>query len=428
MHLASHPLPIARYSPQHNRILMVTEALARGGAERQMIALIDGLLLEGYEVEVLELQGVVADQPSFQDELALLGVKSRRAAEIALPIDGGLGSDADGLEPFASVLPPDIATICTALAAAIEEFRPRVVHCWSDLANLVGGFVSTKLAVPRVVLAQRTLPPPFWCDVLEASLYRKAYRMLAGHTAVSMLNNSAVSIREFARWIGLPNETIKLVYNGFLPSSMHIRKPHERGACRVQLGLPSSARVVGAVMRFAPEKDTDLWLETAAAIAAALPDVHFVLAGYGHDNIAEQIRRKGARLGLAHRLVMPGTVADVGLIYGALNVLLLASRAENVPNVMIEAQAAGVPVVGPDVGGIPEAMWDGVTGVLAGERSAEGLAAAALQVLSSPDWLESVAGNGPAFVALRFGQKRMVRETIAIYSATPRRGAMAAAA
>ena len=166
--------------------------------------------------------------------------------------------------------------------------------------------MSTKLGVPRIEPAQRTFPPPFRCDMLEAGLYRKAYCMLAGHTTVSMLNNSAVSIREFERWMGLANGTIKLVYNGFLPSGMRIRKRHERGACRVQLGLPSNARVVGTVTRFAPEKAIDLWLETAAAIAASLPDVHFVLAGYGHDNIAELIRRKGARLGLAHRLVMPG--------------------------------------------------------------------------------------------------------------------------
>jgi glycosyltransferase involved in cell wall biosynthesis len=407
---------------------MVTEALARGGAERQMIALIDGLLLEGYEVEVLELRGVAAGQPGFEDELARLGVRSRRATEPILPVDDGFGSGACGLAPFASLMPPDIATICAVLALAIEEFRPQVVHCWSDLSNVVGGFVSTRLGVPRIVLAQRTQPPPSRCDMLESGLYRKAYRMLAGHTAVAMLNNSAVSIREFESWMGLPSGAIKLVYNGFLPSSMHIRKRHERGACRVQLGLPSNARVVGAVMRFAPEKDVDLWLETAAAIAAALPDVHFVLAGYGHDNTAELIRRKGARLGLAHRLVMPGMAADVGLIYGALGVLLLTSRSENVPNVMIEAQAAGVPVVGPDVGGICEAMQDGVTGVLVRERSVEGLAAAALRVLLSPDWLESIGGNGPAFVAQRFGQERMVRETIAIYAAPPRRSTLAAAA
>jgi glycosyltransferase involved in cell wall biosynthesis len=166
-------------------------------------------------------------------------------------------------------------------------------------------------------------------------------------------------------------------------------------------------------MRFAPEKDPDLWLETAAAIAAARPDVHFVLAGNGHGDIADQIFKKAGTLGL--RLIMPGAVTDVGEIYGALDVLLLTSRTENVPNVVIEAQAAGVPVVGPDVGGVGEAILDGVTGLLVPERTAQALAAAVLRILDNPGWLETVAIEGPSFVARRFGLERMVHEMVAIY-------------
>jgi glycosyltransferase involved in cell wall biosynthesis len=73
----------------------------------------------------------------------------------------------------------------------------------------------------------------------------------------------------------------------------------------VRLGLADGAPVIGTVMRFAPEKDPHLWLETAAAIAAARPDSRFVLAGYG--NLAKQVERKIDTLGLADRFILAGS-------------------------------------------------------------------------------------------------------------------------
>jgi len=166
-------------------------------------------------------------------------------------------------------------------------------------------------------------------------------------------------------------------------------------------------------MRFAPEKDPYLWLDTAAAIAAARPDTRFVLAGYG--NLAKQVERRIETLGLADRCILPGAAKDVGLIYGALDVVLLTSRFEGTPNVLIEAQAAGIPVVAPDVGGVNEALLDGVTGILVGKRQASSLARAILEILEDPGWKERAATEGPAFVSKRFGHRRMIDDTIAAY-------------
>jgi glycosyltransferase involved in cell wall biosynthesis len=125
--------------------------------------------------------------------------------------------------------------------------------------------------------------------------------------------------------------------------------------------------------------------------------------------------KKGAKLGLSERLVVAGVATDVGRVYGALDVHLLTSRTENIPNVMIEAQAAGIPVVGPDVGGIGEAMIGEITGIVVPERSARALAEAVLRILNTAHWRERVAVEGPKFISRKFGQERMVRETIAIY-------------
>src|SRR5262249_13908566 len=90
-------------------------------------------------------------------------------------------------------------------------------------------------------------------------------------------------------------------------------------------------------------------------------------------------------------------------------------RFEGTPNVLIEAQAAGIPVVASDVGGVNEALLDGVTGILVGNRRASSLASAVLKILEEPGWRERAAIEGPAFVSKRFGHQRMIDDTIAAY-------------
>ena len=93
---------------------------------------------------------------------------------------------------------------------------------------------------------------------------------------------------------------------------------------------------------------------------------------------------------------------------------MLTSQFEGTPNVLIEAQAAGIPVVAPNVGGVGETLLDGTTGILVPNRKPSSFARAVLQMLHDPEWRERAAIHGPLFVAKRFGQQRMIDETIAV--------------
>jgi glycosyltransferase involved in cell wall biosynthesis len=404
----------SRYLSRQKRVLMVAPGLARGGAERQILATADGLLQRGYEVEIFYFADL-AGEPDFIDEFSKLGIKCHHPFEFGGSVVGGDSvEDIHDLRQFAQLVDHlDIIPLGGALARSIREFRPEIVHCWSDLANVVGGLVATNVGVPTVVLGQRNVPAFRYVDGVAPYLCLDAYRLLARHSNIIMLNNSLAGLTKYMRWLNVPNDKIRLIYNGFLPGSFHIRKGSEAKLCRRHLGLSDHARVIGTVMRFAPEKDPYLWLDTAAAIAAARPDTRFVLAGYG--NLAKQVERRIETLGLADRCILPGAAKDVGLIYGALDVLLLTSRFEGTPNVLIEAQAAGIPVVASDVGGVNEALLDGVTGILVRNRRASSLASAVLEMLEDPGWREHAATEGPAFVSKRFGHQRMIDDTIAAY-------------
>jgi glycosyltransferase involved in cell wall biosynthesis len=395
---------------------MVVSVLDRGGCERQLLATVTGLLSRGYTVRVFLLANTAKDAPSFAPELATLGIAPICAADFAAP-DAlpGEATDRHGLRRFAPIIEPfDIAGLGLALEEAIRDFRPDIVHCWSEPSSIIGGFVAASLGV-RLTIVQLVSVPPFLMGAPAAPVYREAYRLLARSPNVLMLNISSKNARDLEQWLELAPDTVKLLRNGFLPSSVRIRQSHEFAECRGRLGLPPGVPTVGAVTRFADEKDPDLWLRTAAVIAAARPDVHFVLCGYGA--LADWIRTRVRELGLAERFVITGPAYDVGAIYAALDVFLMTSRFEGTPNALVEAQAAGVPVVTPAVGGTPETVLDGLTGFVVPIRTAEHLAEAALRILGDPLWRQLAAAQGPDFVARRFDWRRKIDQTIAFYGA-----------
>ena len=139
-----------------------------------------------------------------------------------------------------------------------------------------------------------------------------------------------------------------------------------------------------------------------------------------------KIMKLAGKLGIANRLFLPGTEKNIAPVYAAMDVLLLTSRFEGLPNVLLEAQALGVPVVATDVGGCREAVLDGETGMVVHSRDPAHLAERVLHALDDHDWAASARQRGPAFVRERFGIKRMIEETMNVYGLdTPDRRAPA---
>jgi len=395
-------------------VLMVMSTLGGGGSERQLLATTHGLIRLGYHVEIVELARAPTEPFSFRDDLLRLGLQSRCAGELTRPVpEHDTCTDAYGLRQFGPLIPHlSITDLGAALHQTMDDVRPEIVHCWSDVANVVGGRVALTRGVPRIVLALRSVTARER-NLPAAELYRDAHRQMLGGRNVTVIANSAANRDEHEDWLGVPSGTIKLLYNGFLPNSIRIRSGAEIREARRRLGVPEGVKTVGAVMRLAPEKDPDLWLETAARIAQSRADTFFLLAGYGElaDDIAEKIRRPE----LIDRIRLIGPTTDPGLIYGALDVFLMTSLFEGSPNTLIEAQVVGVPIVAPLVGGTGETAVHGTTGLVVTDRDAGSLATAVLNILTEAGWRQRTARRGPAFVARRFGHRRMIDETVAIY-------------
>jgi glycosyltransferase involved in cell wall biosynthesis len=399
------------YQPMGNRVLMVIPSFARGGTERQMLITAEALSRRGYQVCMLALRKLHAGEPNYEDEIARLGLEARivRAELNRHPWPDGVARQ---LRPYADDLPAWLLAFADGVARTIEDFRPIVVHCWLDQAAIIGGLTASVLGVPHIVASQVNVVAPD-AGRNELKFYRDGYLALVRNPAAVIVNNSAAGAINYCDWLGFERGRIRLLPNIFLSATVRTPDPDEVSAFRASHGLRTEDSVVGTMIRFVPQKDPELWLDAAAIIAAARPGVRFLLAGYGPLETA--MRGKIDELGLRDHVVMPGVVTDVGLLYAAIDVFMLASRYEGVPYALIEAQAAGRPVVATDVGGNSEGFADGTTGLLVRDRSPQTLANAVISILNDTAWMESARVEGPAFVQRHFGLDQVVDRTLEIY-------------
>jgi glycosyltransferase involved in cell wall biosynthesis len=417
-----------RYEPARNSVLMVAGDLGCGGSERQMFAVACGLLERGYKVNLVVLKRTAPEQPNFEQHFKSIGLVPQEISDFTTDLRGGFRriAEADQADDL-QTLHPAISIEIIQLMAAIRVHRPEIVHAWLDHAGLSAALAATSLGTPSVVVRYGNLSPgSSGRPVRLRSYFRQGFSALGRNPTAVLVNNSESGATDYEQWLRLRPGRVKIVRNGLLTDTVRIPSEKELASYRRTLGFESNTPVVGTIMRFTEQKDPDLWLTVAAKVVEAAPRVRFIMAGYGE--LLAPCTARAEALGLDRHIVFPGAIEDVGIIYALLDAFLLTSRVEGLPNVLIEAQAAGCPVVATDAGGVHEALIDGVSGRLVRERDPDRIAQAVLEVLFDPSWRDRVHQQAMPFIKNRFGFDRMVEETIRLYHTPLRRPADHAAA
>ena len=304
------------------------------------------------------------------------------------------------------------------IANLVEEFvrlKPQVVHAWLDWDNVRAGLAAAIAGVPRIVISGRNLAPYHF--KLYQPYMDAAYRALARLPQVHFVNNSQAGADNYAEWIGIPRQRIEVIYNGLDSGDRRRLSETERTQGRAKLGIAPDSFVVGGVFRFDEEKRPLLWLEVASRLAAVSKRVRFIL--YGQGPLREAMTRRIAALGLGNLVVMPGVTEDPLKAMSLMDVLLLTSRDEGLPNVVIEAQLVGTAVVCTKAGGSAEALNPGKSGWVVDSDNPAEVANTVANLISNAKALTTAMEQGPAFVRLKFGVDRMIAETLQAYALEP---------
>jgi glycosyltransferase involved in cell wall biosynthesis len=170
---------------------------------------------------------------------------------------------------------------------------------------------------------------------------------------------------------------------------------------------PDAPQVIGSVANLRPVKGLDTLVAAAASVAAEVPAARFRVAGEGEQRRSLEDAIEAG--GLAGKFELPGSTRDVPGFLGGLTVAVLASRAEGLPNAVLEYMAAGRPIVATAVGAVPELITDGVHGLLVPPGDPAALAAALLRLLREPGLATSLARAARQRVQERYSRAAMLQ-------------------
>jgi len=413
-HLLQPPLPAdgAIFEPVAKRIVLVCGNLAPGGAERQVAYTIAGLASKPAESVLLLCDHLTPGERRYDFFLPQVRAAGGNARQIVTRVNPGRRHLLPPrLRQVASRLPSGLIADIANLYLEFIDLRPEVVHAWLDWSNIRAGIAAALAGVPRIILSGRNLNPSHFA--LYDIYMDPAYRALATLPNVALLNNSQAGANDYAEWIGIGPERIRVLRNGIDFSPNGRASDRQIAALRKQHGIPERAFVVGGAFRLAPEKQPLLWVETAALVRHQISDAHFIVFGQGP--MKEDMEAMARSLGVADRLVLAGVTDQILSAMSMMDVFMLTSFGEGLPNVALEAQWVGTPVVATRAGGTGEAISQGITGWIVDEPTAAPLAAQVCRLYADDRLRLAVRDQGPAFVRSRFGLARMIDETWSAY-------------
>lgn len=225
-----------------------------------------------------------------------------------------------------------------------------------------------------------------------------------------VITNAEVN-REALLRHGADGRKIRTIYNGFDWGPFD--QPQDRAALRRDWNVPHDAPMAGVIGRLQPVKGHRYFLHAAARVIERLPQARFVIVGDGP--LRGELETRARDLGLSGCVRFLGIRRDIPAVLAALDLLVLPSLEEPFGRVLVEAGAAGLPVVCTRVGGTVEVVVDGVTGYFVPPAAVDPLADRISELLSDPARGRSMGAAGRERVQSRFGLDTMTNETLEVY-------------
>jgi len=310
----------------------VITRLTMGGSSENTVLTIEDLERAGYASTLV--LGPESEPPVVED--------ARRRGCRIVEIDT-LGREVHPLRDLAAV---------GQLWRRFRRARPAIVHTHTSKAGFVGRLAARLAGVPVIIHQPHGHIFYGYWGPRKTALFVMLERLAARWTDTIVTLTPREIDEHLERGIGRRAQ-YAVVPSGVPTLALREAAP-ARGAARARLGFGRDAFVIAGVGRLVPIKGFDLLVTALAEVAAHVPDAHVLLIGDGDDRPA--LERLAAGLGVAARLHITGATTDVMDALAAADVLAAPSRNEGMGRVLVEAMALGLPVVGTEVGGIPDVI------------------------------------------------------------------------
>ena len=303
------------------------------------------------------------------------------------------------------------------VSASIWRLRQIVTHYKVDLIH------TNSLTIINGALASRLLGIPHVWHARELLIPETVFNFFLGPyialSAIKRLSNRVIAMSFGVRQTFCQQgncSKVVVVYDGL--EFEIFESSRAQTSIRSQLDIPDDALLVGEIGRVTAIKGYEDLVRAAATVKKAIPNVTFIgVGGKSKTDAAyeQKILKLISSYNLQDSFKLIGYRADVLDIMFALDLLVLPSHSEAFGRVLVEAMAAGKPVIGANVGGIPEIIEDGVTGLLFPPHSPDDLAQAIIKILQDPDLAHRMGAAGRERAKIRFSPERYVAEIQKIY-------------
>ncbi len=275
----------------------------------------------------------------------------------------------------------DIRTLIT-LWRLMRRFRPDVVHTHTAKAGFVGRLAAWLARVPVRVHTYHGHVLQGYFGPAKTRLFLALERFTARLSDRLITISPALREELAVRFRIAPPEKFAVVPLG-LELAPFAHMPRRSGHFRAQHNIPPDVPLIGIVGRIVPIKNHALFLQAAALVRDRLPAAHFVIVGDG--DLRREVEDQVNRLGLRPAVTFTGWVQDLKPVYSDLDALVISSNNEGTPVSLIEALAAGVPVISTAVGGVPDLLRQGEWGRLVPPGDALALAEALIGTLDQQE-------------------------------------------
>lgn len=288
----------------------------------------------------------------------------------------------------------------------IRADRTAILHTHMFGSNFWGALTSALVDIPVFVAHEHS-----W-SYANDPVRKLLDRHLIARRADAFIAVSAEDRRRMIEIERIPSAKIRLIHNGIAGFS----EPGKGGAIREELGIAPQQPVIGIVASLRPEKAIDVAVRAAAEVAREIPDMRMVVAGGGATPSSQtELEELASGLGVGEKIHFLGHRLDAGDVIASFDVALLCSDREGSPLSIMEYMDAGKPVVATAVGGVPDLVVEGETGLLAPPKDPAALARAVIELLRDRDRAIRMGRAGRERRRSMFTIEEMVRQIEDLY-------------